>query len=139
MFQNLSEFSSYLKIMKKKLTLNDQSLEKLNYSISDIRMDVLIDYYNLHSTYDEAKEILDTIKSDKIRYYKEEYNYHLEDSKDLMNLVYSDKEYLQQKRYVTTKETMLKGMEDLITTIKETGYSIKNAIEYKKYIKHEVI
>ena len=66
--------------------------------------------------------------------YKYSGKYTLSTKGEVEAFVFSDDEWIELSRNIVSQESYLKFVENILTDIKQLNYTIKNFVEYKKFL-----
>lgn len=126
----------------------DLKLDSESLTSESVKTPLLVNKY--YRIFLEESDILKKAESRQIRMYKEKYDYYLHLApdeiyikkpfnrkvlkSDVDSYIISDSEYIDLDEKINTQRYKVKYVEDIIKQLNQRTYTIKNIIDYKKFV-----
>jgi hypothetical protein len=76
----------------------------------------------------------DVLYKDKWDYYRNNFNIALTKKDDLLTFINGDEDIIKLKAKISLSKRTMTYIEDIIRTLRERSFHVKNLIEYRKFI-----
>jgi hypothetical protein len=120
--------------VKVDLEFNQENILQKSIGISNLHRKYLDFFITEFKLYKLLKSDLDKLYKEKYHFYKHEGKYQMDSFKEIEIYVKGDDDYYKASILVDEQESIVKYLEKIVELIKNLPYSIKNYVDFTKFM-----
>lgn len=120
--------------IKNDLELNVSNLGEKQYKIPNLHSKYLKLYFDQKKLLNTLNAKLSKLYKDKYYYYTHDYDYKLENQKEINFHIYSDEEYSTLNLKVDNQKLLVDCLERTLNRVQYMSKDVSNILDYLKYV-----